>query len=75
MKQLARKASLLMTMLVGAAVGSLVSVQTAQGAHDGAARPGYCTVDCSSCSSTLECQGRGAGSCTQIKACHASAQP
>lgn len=30
---------------------------------------GYCTVDCSRCSTSLECSARGAGACTSIRAC------
>lgn len=30
---------------------------------------GYCTEDCSSCSSSAQCQSRGAGTCTQVPAC------
>jgi hypothetical protein len=36
---------------------------------ESSAASGYCTLDCSRCSSTRECLSRGAGSCTSIPAC------
>lgn len=30
---------------------------------------GYCTIDCSRCTSSLQCESRGAGTCTQIPLC------
>jgi len=53
--------------------GSLMSSAGASEAPSFASDPrgaqGYCTFDCSRCSSTAECLARGAGSCTSIPAC------
>ncbi|ATB37196.1 hypothetical protein CYFUS_002617 [Cystobacter fuscus] len=66
MKKRVKSASLVVTTLMAAAVGALASTWTSQ---DSEFASGYCTVDCSQCGSSLECQRRGAGSCTQIRAC------
>ncbi|WP_043432511.1 hypothetical protein [Cystobacter fuscus] len=66
MKKMVKSASLVVTMLMAASVGALASTWTSQ---DSEFASGYCTVDCSQCSSTLDCTRRGAGSCTQIRAC------
>ncbi|OJH42750.1 hypothetical protein BON30_06115 [Cystobacter ferrugineus] len=66
MKKMMKRASLVVTTLMAAAVGSLAGAWTSQ---DTEFASGYCTVDCSRCSSTQECLSRGAGSCTQIRAC------
>jgi len=44
-----------------------------QGAGETSAALGYCTLDCSVCSTNSECWSRGAGWCEPIQACRQGA--
>ncbi|MCP3099271.1 hypothetical protein LZ198_10350 [Myxococcus sp. K15C18031901] len=52
-----------------ASSGSATEVQPVLFSQEPQGLLGYCTVDCSRCSSNQECLSRGAGACTNIPAC------
>ena len=71
MKKMVKRASLVVTVLMAAGAAPLAWTWTSQ---DSEFASGYCTVDCSSCTSSQECMKRGAGACTQIRACWSPSQ-